>query len=116
MVSECICEKRQPGQELCAHHGLCLSGRVCALAKWAQGIEEEKIHLKSQEVSNLSPGIDPGVQTPHQSANKGATAWEALGTVRKIKPAASLVMGSIRKKRHTETCRTLSKDDKGPGA
>lgn len=65
----------------------------------------------------MSPGIDPGFQT-HQSANKGPTvAWQALGPHgEEDKPVASLVMEFNRKKTHRETCRTVSKDDKGPGA
>lgn len=50
-VSECIRGKKQPGQELCAHRGLGLSGRARALAKWVEGDEEEKFHLKSQAVT-----------------------------------------------------------------
>lgn len=43
--------KKQPGQELCAHRGLRLSGRVGPLAEWAQGDEDEKFHLKAQAVT-----------------------------------------------------------------
>ena len=75
---------------------------MCALAKWAQGDEEEKFHLESQAVSNLSPGIDPGFQSPHQSSNKGATAWEALGTHGEEDKACSFISYGIQQKEKTQ--------------
>lgn len=94
-VNKYVSEKKQPGQELCAHHGLGLSGRLEAFAKWAQGDAEREFQLRSRAQTQ-----DSRLLINQQTKAHGV---QTLGTQSKEdKPVASLVMGSNRKKAHRD--------------
>ena len=96
-MKKCVSEKRQPGQEPCAHHGLGLAGGLGAFAKWAQGDAEREFQIRSPAVTcHQVQTQDSRLLINQQTKAHGV---QTLGTQsEEDKPVASLVMGSNSKK------------------
>ena len=93
---KCVSEKRQPGQEPCAHHGLSPAGGLGAFAKWAQGDAGREFQIRSPAVTCQAQTQDPRLLINQQTKAHGV---QTLGTQsEEDKPVASLVMGSNSKK------------------